>query len=75
MQAIEFEATAYQHSIKIPETVPDGVPIRVLLLIEDRPSESVSDVKTLLTALTDGLTDEDLMRPRDSGREPVEWDI
>ena len=75
MQAIEFEATAYKHSIKIPEIVPDGVPIRVLLLIEDHLPAPVADVKTLLTTLTDGLTEGDLMRPRDAGREPVQWDI
>lgn len=67
MQAIEFEATAYQHSIKILDTVPNGVPVRVLLLIEDRPPEPVADVKTLLATLTEGLNDADLMRPHDAG--------
>lgn len=75
MQAIEFEATAHQHSIKIPESVPDGVPIRVLLLIADTPTAPASDVKTLLATLAEGLTDEDLVRPHDLGREPVQWDI
>lgn len=75
MQAIEFEATAHQHSIKIPESVPDGVPIRVLLLIADNPPAPASDVKTLLATLAEGLTDEDLVRPHDLGREPVQWDI
>jgi hypothetical protein len=35
MQAIEFQATAFQHSIKIPDYVPDGISFRVLLLVED----------------------------------------
>ena len=75
MQAIEFEATAYQHSIKIPGTVPDGVPMRVLLLLADTPPAPASDVKTLLASLVEGLTDEDFARPRNLGREPVKWDI
>ena len=35
MQAIEFQATAFQHTIKIPDYVPDGISFRVLLLVED----------------------------------------
>jgi hypothetical protein len=35
MQAIEFEATSHNHLIRIHDTVPDGVAIRVLLLVDD----------------------------------------
>ncbi len=35
MQPIEFQATAFQHTIKIPDYVPDGISFRVLLLVED----------------------------------------
>jgi hypothetical protein len=35
MQAIEFETTAHNHTIRIPDNVPDGVPIQVLLLVND----------------------------------------
>ena len=75
MQAIEFETTAHQHRINIPESVPDGVPLRVLLLIADIKTAPTLDVKKLLAMLAEGLTDEDLARPRDLGREPVQWDI
>jgi hypothetical protein len=76
MQAIEFEATAHQHTIRIPDTVPDGVTLRVLLLLNE---ESVApppaqDFKSLLAGLAEGLTDEDMLRPRDFGRETPEWD-
>jgi hypothetical protein len=37
MQAIEFEAIPEQHTIRIPEDIPDGVPLRVLLLWESPP--------------------------------------
>jgi hypothetical protein len=71
MRAIEFEATAHQHMIRIPDSVPDGTTVRVLLLLNDPP---MSDLKTLLSGLTEGLAEEDLSRSREVGREP-EWDI
>ncbi|MDZ7642244.1 MAG: hypothetical protein U5J62_09505 [Desulfurivibrio sp.] len=37
MQAIEFEAVAKQRMLRIPDTVPDGAKLRVLLLLEDTP--------------------------------------
>ena len=86
MQAIEFEAIAHQHTIHIPDTVPDGVMLRVLLLLDEnthsppKQSEQTIDstegeaLKALLASMTEGLTDEDLFRPREFGRELPEWD-
>jgi len=77
MQAIEFEATAHNHTISIPDNVPDGVTIRVLLLVDDKvltPS-SPDNLKTLLTTVAEGLEDIDFERIRDFGREQPEWDI
>jgi hypothetical protein len=43
MRAIEFEAVAKQHMVRLPEQVPDGVKLRVLLLMEDtEPQGSAS---------------------------------
>lgn len=75
-KAIEFEATVFQHTIHIPESVPEGAHIRVLLLLEGEPSKAItagSDVKTLLAGLAEGLEDADLARPREFGREELEW--
>lgn len=74
MQAIEFEATPEQHTIRLPDGIPDGIPLRVLLLWEP-PRKSDQDLKSLFASVTEGLTDEDLSRPRDLGREEIEWDI
>jgi hypothetical protein len=74
MRAIEFEATAHQHMIRIPDSVPDGVSVRVLVLLNDSPVPPKGDLKALLSGLTEGLTEDDLLRSRDVGREP-EWDI
>lgn len=64
MQAIEFQATAHQHSIQIPDTIPDGATFRVILLLDNaivKPPND-ADLKTLLANLTEGLTAEDLHR-------------
>jgi hypothetical protein len=77
MQAIEFEAIASGHTIRIPDTVPDGVRLQVRLILENQTAEFApkGDLKTLLISLSEGLTDEDLARPKDFGREITEWDI
>jgi hypothetical protein len=73
MQAIEFEATAHNHIIRIP----DGVPMRVLLLVDDKALSppSSDNLKMLLTTVTEGLNNTDFERIRDFGREQPEWDI
>ena len=77
MQAIEFEATTHNHFIRIPDYVPDGVLIRVLLLVNDKivEQDSSNDLKTLLATVAEGLDDSDFKRIRDFGREQPEWDI
>ncbi len=74
MQAIEFEATATHHTIRVPDDVPEGVSMRVLLLWEP-VQNPVADLKTLFTSVLDGLSKEDLVRPVDKGREEPSWDI
>ena len=74
MQAIEFEATATHHTIRVPDDVPEGVSMRVLLLWEP-VQNPVGDLKTLFTSVLDGLSEEDLVRPVDMGREEPSWDI
>ncbi len=76
MQAIEFEAIAHQHTIHVPDTVPDGVMLRVLLLLDEnlKPSEQTANsdkgevLKALLAAMPDVGGDEDFCRPLDYGR-------
>ena len=78
MQAIEFEATTFQHTIRVPDYVPDGVSLRVLLLVDDKKkADYTSDAgqrwKNLLAAMPDVASDEDFVRPLDFGREQT-WD-
>ena len=75
MRAIELEATVEQHAIRLPESIPDGTQLRVLLLFEDAPQtrEDAAELKRLLAGLTEGLTAEDLQRQRDFGRGDPEW--
>jgi len=77
MQAIEFETTAHNHFIRIPDNVPDGILIRVLLLVNDKvvTQDSSDNLKILLTNVAEGLDESDFERIRDFGREQPEWDI
>lgn len=70
MQAIEFETTARNHFIRIPDNVPDGILIRVLLLVNDKvvTQDASDDLKTLLTTVAEGLDESDFERIRDFGR-------
>lgn len=34
MQAIEFEAVPKHHMIRVPDGIPDNIPLRVLLLLD-----------------------------------------
>ena len=43
MQAIEFEAIAQHHTLRLPSQVPDGIPLRVLVLMEDDQPAAPSD--------------------------------
>jgi hypothetical protein len=75
MKAIEIETTVEQHSIRLPESIPDGTRLRVLLLLEE-PQISTADgddLKALLTGLTEGLSAADLERQHDWGRGAPQW--
>jgi hypothetical protein len=77
MQAIEFEATTFQHTIRIPDAVPDGVSVRVLLLVEDKiinDSAAGKRWKNLLGSMPNVGSDEDFARPLDYGREQT-WNV
>jgi hypothetical protein len=34
-QQIEFEATTFQHTVRIPDDIPNGLPVRVILVFDD----------------------------------------
>jgi hypothetical protein len=77
MYAVEFEAQVHNHAIIVPDAIPEGADIRVLLLLKDTQltafASSITtnqpDPKHLLMSLTEGLSDQDLARPRDIGRD------
>ncbi|MGV8934180.1 MAG: hypothetical protein ACOH1I_06135 [Gallionellaceae bacterium] len=74
MHAIEFETISHHHTITLPNNVPDGVPLRVLLLSQTPLVNPVaSNLKALLCSVAEGITAEDFARPQDYGREAPEW--
>jgi hypothetical protein len=60
MQAIEFETTVQNHVIRIPDSIPNGTAIRVLVLMND-------------SQINKETTDDDLAllfeRDKDTGRD------
>ena len=46
MQAIEFETTARHQAICLPPGIPDGVTLRVLVLLEEQPALAPADSST-----------------------------
>lgn len=80
MKAIEIEATVEKHCIRLPDAIPDGTHLRVLLLMDEASAAAAAaaadsgDLKQTLAGLTEGLTEEDLRRPRNFGRGDTEWD-
>ena len=75
MKAVEFEATVRNHTLRVPEDVPDGKRMRVVLLFDESEENSAgqADVKAQLMTLTEGLSDQDLHRQKDAGREVSDW--
>ena len=76
MKTIEFEATTFQHTIRVPDDIPDGITLRVSLLVDDSNTKNDSDNsrwKTLLGSMPNVGSDEDFARPLDYGRE-ISWD-
>jgi len=44
MQAIGIsKQTTFQHTIRVPDSVPDGVKLRVLLLVDDKISNTETE--------------------------------
>jgi hypothetical protein len=66
MKAIEIEATVEKHCVRLPDAIPDGTHLRVLLLMDETyaPPGERGDLKLLLAGLTEGLTEKDLHRSR-----------
>jgi hypothetical protein len=48
MQAIEFQAVAHNRHIRLPDEIPDGMTIRVLLLVDElKESDKVTENQKL----------------------------
>lgn len=76
MKALEVTVTPHNHMVKLPADIPNGYPVRLVILIdeEDRfPPDG--DVKDLLSSVAEGLTSDDLHRVSDTGREQPQWSI
>jgi hypothetical protein len=72
MQAIEFGATSQDGRMRLPDGVPPDARLKVVVMWETT-APADADAKELLASTVEGLTDEDLARPRDLGRPDPQW--
>ncbi len=75
-QQIQFEATPFQHTVRLPDNVPDGVLVRFVLSFDDAKTEKINPHnhwKNLLSAMPNVGHDDDFARTLDYGRENS-WD-
>lgn len=71
MQTIEFETTAFHHTVRIPDTIPDGVLVRIVLSFDDTTTKTPSNKshwKKLLGAMSNAGSDEDFSRSTDNDK-------
>jgi len=74
MKALEVTVTPRNHMVALPADVPDGHPVRlVILLDEENDKHAEDDIKQLLSSVAEGLSDDDLQRATDYGREQPQW--
>ena len=63
MKALEVTVTPHNHMVKLPADIPNGHPVRLVILIdEEDQSRPEGDIKELLSSVAEGLTGEDLPR-------------
>jgi hypothetical protein len=63
MQAIEFEAVPKHHMIRVPDGIPDNVPMRVLLLIDEQDAPLVAETKPVRNPGYEKFTVEKIVIP------------
>lgn len=74
MKAMEVTVTPHNHMVKLPKAIPDGHPVKLVILIdEENDVIDTGDIKELLSSVAEGLSDEDLRRANDRGREQPLW--
>jgi len=76
MYAIEFETTVQNHVIRIPDSIPNGTAIRVLVLMNDSQINKETNQNNSFfeqLCLDNETTDDDLAllfeRDKDTGRD------
>ena len=56
--------------VALPTDIPDGHPVRLVILVdEESDKHAEGDIKELLSSVAEGLSDDDLERATDYGRE------
>jgi len=74
MKALEVTVTPHNHMVELPADIPNGHPVRLVILIdEENRFQPAEDIKELLSSVAEGMTSDDLQRVNDTGREQPQW--
>ena len=76
-QQIQFEATPFQHTVRLPDNVPEGVLVKFVLSFDDAKTEKINHHnhwKNLLSSMPNVGSDDDFARSLDYGRKNS-WDF
>lgn len=74
MKALEVTVTPHNHMVRLPADIPNGLPVRLVILIDEpMRDQAEGDLKELLSSVANGLNEDDLQRVPDTGREESQW--
>jgi hypothetical protein len=78
-QQIEFEAMPFQHTVRIPDYIPDGVLVRVILSFDDaitnkKPRENwKASIETMIATHGQEVLDSDWLEADLTDDKEWEW--
>ncbi len=78
-QQIEFEAIPFQHTVRIPDYIPDGVSVRVILSFDDavankKPRQNwKASIETMIATHGQEVLDSDWLEANLTNDEKIEW--
>ncbi len=75
MPATEFESVVQNHAVAVPRHIPEGARVKITLLPpENAPMAQRGErFKALLCQVAEGLSEADLARSKEKGRDEVAW--
>ena len=78
-QQIEFEAMPFQHTVRIPDYIPDGISVRVILSFDDAVASKMprvnwkASIETMIATHGQEVLDDDWLEANLTNDKEWEW--